>query len=562
MSRDAKVGLVIIFSFVFLLGTILLHRLHWISADSTSEFNEPVVSESDSESAIVDSGQRYQVGDDAVPSSAVDAVPADTVAARAQPDLRLRDPAFGDGQKSHRQSNSARPPAELPASQSNGALISLTERETYQQPTTQQRAAVVESNSAAKRSAQHNSGGVNGVAADNATNRASPLLEIHSPDRESDQESVTSEEEQSIQTFNTRGERANKEVVATPFDGDRGSDVHLFAKQTATDDEGDDTSEPSRAAVDEESVESRTADNRRISFETVTASPDRADNDNARSAAGHLQAPFEWDESEQIQQTEGKRQVGREFESPPKLPKYGEPPQATIESVPAHSGRVDQSETNSPGAASGRPASRSTPSKPISADDSTFAEDTSNTAPRAYVVKDGDSFWTISAKQYGTGKYFRALEEFNRHRLAAYEDGVRILRPGTEILLPSVAVLQAKGSSPKLSGTAGTPVALGDGFKARRAIERAPEQGSQDVARQTNASGGRGGTSRVYRVKDGDSLSKIAQRELGTSKRWQEIYELNADKLEGQDVLKVGMELKLPGDRPVEKLVERPFDGR
>jgi nucleoid-associated protein YgaU len=66
----------------------------------------------------------------------------------------------------------------------------------------------------------------------------------------------------------------------------------------------------------------------------------------------------------------------------------------------------------------------------------------------------------------------------------------------------------------------------------------------------------------VYTVREGDSLSKIAQRELGAAKRWQEIYQLNAANLDGQDVLKIGMELILPDDSPTEKLVDRAREGR
>src|SRR5690349_8676913 len=48
---------------------------------------------------------------------------------------------------------------------------------------------------------------------------------------------------------------------------------------------------------------------------------------------------------------------------------------------------------------------------------------------------------------------------------------------------------------------------------------------------------------RLYKVKPGDTLGTIAQRELGSTKRWKEIEALNGVKPER---LKVGMELKLP----------------
>ncbi len=55
---------------------------------------------------------------------------------------------------------------------------------------------------------------------------------------------------------------------------------------------------------------------------------------------------------------------------------------------------------------------------------------------------------------------------------------------------------------------------------------------------------------RYYVVKNGDILSEIAQRELGTSTRWREIQALNPDVKERN--LKLGTKLRLParGSRP------------
>ena len=54
------------------------------------------------------------------------------------------------------------------------------------------------------------------------------------------------------------------------------------------------------------------------------------------------------------------------------------------------------------------------------------------------------------------------------------------------------------------------------------------------------------GNKGVYEVKSGDTLSEIAQRELGTSRRWKELLTLNADQLDDAADLRVGMRLKLP----------------
>jgi murein DD-endopeptidase MepM/ murein hydrolase activator NlpD len=56
--------------------------------------------------------------------------------------------------------------------------------------------------------------------------------------------------------------------------------------------------------------------------------------------------------------------------------------------------------------------------------------------------------------------------------------------------------------------------------------------------------GGGGGSVTVQR---GDSLSRLAQRHLGNSGRWREIYEANRDKISNPNVIYPGQVLRLPG---------------
>jgi hypothetical protein len=51
---------------------------------------------------------------------------------------------------------------------------------------------------------------------------------------------------------------------------------------------------------------------------------------------------------------------------------------------------------------------------------------------------------------------------------------------------------------------------------------------------------------RVYVVKSGDSLSKIAKENLGDANRWPEIFELNKDKIKNPNLIHLGQELKMP----------------
>ncbi len=53
-----------------------------------------------------------------------------------------------------------------------------------------------------------------------------------------------------------------------------------------------------------------------------------------------------------------------------------------------------------------------------------------------------------------------------------------------------------------------------------------------------------------YTVKAGDSLRKIAKEQLGDAEKWEKIYEANEDLIDDPNVIQVGMELKIPEDKP------------
>jgi len=54
------------------------------------------------------------------------------------------------------------------------------------------------------------------------------------------------------------------------------------------------------------------------------------------------------------------------------------------------------------------------------------------------------------------------------------------------------------------------------------------------------------GGPRTYTVVEGDSLSKIAQKELGDGNRWPEIFDLNKDQIADPDLIYPDQVLKLP----------------
>ncbi len=53
-------------------------------------------------------------------------------------------------------------------------------------------------------------------------------------------------------------------------------------------------------------------------------------------------------------------------------------------------------------------------------------------------------------------------------------------------------------------------------------------------------------STREYVVKEGDSLARIAQRELGSQHRWNYLYEFNKDRIKNPDRLRPGQKLLIP----------------
>ena len=66
--------------------------------------------------------------------------------------------------------------------------------------------------------------------------------------------------------------------------------------------------------------------------------------------------------------------------------------------------------------------------------------------------------------------------------------------------------------------------------------QRRGERGGQDTT-----------STRTYTVKSGDSLSAIAESEMGDARRWPELYEANKDAVgKNPDMIHPGLELRIP----------------
>jgi nucleoid-associated protein YgaU len=75
--------------------------------------------------------------------------------------------------------------------------------------------------------------------------------------------------------------------------------------------------------------------------------------------------------------------------------------------------------------------------------------------------------------------------------------------------------------------------------------ERVMEQ--RQGERGGQSAGTTAGTTKTYTVKAGDTLSDIAQSEMGDAKRWPELYAANKDAVgDNPDMIHPGLELKIP----------------
>lgn len=134
---------------------------------------------------------------------------------------------------------------------------------------------------------------------------------------------------------------------------------------------------------------------------------------------------------------------------------------------------------------------------------------------REHVVVKGDSFWKLAERYYGDGSLHAALQKFNESRTGPRGD----LLLDSRVLIPSREALTGK-----------PPPATEQRAEPRR--ESAP---SAAPAR-----------AKTYTVQKGDTLGVIAQRTMGSSRHWRELYEANKNVIKDPDVLLVGSVLKIP----------------
>jgi nucleoid-associated protein YgaU len=146
-----------------------------------------------------------------------------------------------------------------------------------------------------------------------------------------------------------------------------------------------------------------------------------------------------------------------------------------------------------------------------------------DTEDRWHTIAAGDSAYSIAKKYYGKGEYWKQLAKYNGDRMG--KNGV--LRVGVRVKIPTADKLGIASSA--LIGK-NLPVAPVKADAAK------PVDKDSKIAKSSGA--------RSYVVKKGDTLGHIAQRELGTTKRADEIMKLN--KISDAASLRVGQTLAMP----------------
>ncbi len=139
-----------------------------------------------------------------------------------------------------------------------------------------------------------------------------------------------------------------------------------------------------------------------------------------------------------------------------------------------------------------------------------------------YTVKPRDSLSDIARQHLGSAAKWREIAAVNPGKVGKNGE----IRSGDVLRIPLVA-----GSSARVPSIGGTP-------EVKKPEVKVPEQklaASKAVE-----------TTRTYVVQPNDSLSQIAQKVLGSSKRMDEILALNKDKIDDPNEIYAGLSLRLP----------------
>lgn len=136
---------------------------------------------------------------------------------------------------------------------------------------------------------------------------------------------------------------------------------------------------------------------------------------------------------------------------------------------------------------------------------------------RMVTVKEGQTVSAIAYEQLGAANKYPLIMAVNPEL-----EKPEHLRAGMKLRIPAE-------DTARLIEEAETALAAGQG-------DTQPDAQPDFPPAETN----------TYTVKSGDNLTKIAKKMLGDGNRYDEIYQVNKDKLSSPDAVQVGMVLKMP----------------
>lgn len=148
-------------------------------------------------------------------------------------------------------------------------------------------------------------------------------------------------------------------------------------------------------------------------------------------------------------------------------------------------------------------------------------------------VKDGDTLYRIAVKYYGDGKLWEKVREYNKDRVSSSGDlrvGATLQIPPKDVLLGKPYIAPTTQTTP--AATPATTPAMGPNGKPLKPETRIADADNKNF--------------KEYVVKEGDTLSVVAKKTLGSSKRWPELVDANKGVLSDPESLKVGMKLRVP----------------
>ena len=150
--------------------------------------------------------------------------------------------------------------------------------------------------------------------------------------------------------------------------------------------------------------------------------------------------------------------------------------------------------------------------------------------PKVYVVREGDSLAVIAQKVYGAEK---GNETANINRI--FKANSKLLKSPDEIYVGQKLMIPPLSFSAQQQDETASALPETVFTKVESIGKRHSLNGSQETA-----------AVRQHIVREGETLWQIAAEQLGDGNRYTEIAKLNADILDDEDELSVGMRLKLP----------------